>query len=262
MMTRATTLVFTVLAAIAAQALVSTEPVEADERRVVLVELFTSQGCSSCPPADELLTELGTDGIAGVEVIPLSFHVDYWNYIGWTDPFSAAEWSWRQRRYAARFESDRVYTPQLVVDGVGECVGSRKSDVRREIVAAAERAREALVEVGVNTAGELAWSASLAADAAGSGEVLLAIVETGLSTEVGRGENARRTLRNDHVVRRLETLATLAPGEDANAAHALDLPAEWRRDRLRAVVFVQGVETLEVHGAASAALTSGLTPEG
>ena len=96
----------------------------AAERKVV-VELFTSQGCSSCPPADAYLGELAQRD----DVLALSFHVDYWNYIGWRDPFSKRQWSARQRAYGDTLKRRYVYTPQIVVDGAAEAVGSKRSQV-------------------------------------------------------------------------------------------------------------------------------------
>ena len=102
--------------------------------RVAVVELFTSQGCSSCPPADRLLSKLARDPRYQGKVIPLSFHVDYWNSIGWTDPFSSNRWSERQRVYAGRvFHSNRIYTPQVVVNGRSECVGNSEGEVTGRI---------------------------------------------------------------------------------------------------------------------------------
>src|SRR5688500_7498392 len=160
----------------------------------VLVELFTSQGCSSCPPADRLLTQLGSEpGLAG-EVVPLAFHVDYWNWIGWRDPFSAAGWSRRQRTYASAFRSDRIYTPQAVVGGRRDCNGG---DLRC--------IRAAVEEIAAQPGGEVALALAPAAGGAvrvtvtarppaGAGplDLMLAVFEKGLETPVGRGENATK----------------------------------------------------------------------
>src|SRR6185295_6297026 len=109
----------------------------------IVVELFTSQGCSSCPPADRLLSTLRSDP----RVVPLAFHVDYWNYIGWTDPFSSARWSQRQQAYARAFASNRIYTPQLVVNGTSECVGSNEGEGRQRIAKAEAAAADGQVSV-------------------------------------------------------------------------------------------------------------------
>jgi hypothetical protein len=228
----------------------------APARSAVVVELFTSQGCSSCPPADRLLTELGdkTGGeLEGVEVIPLSYHVDYWNYIGWTDPFSAGEWSLRQRRYAARFASDTVYTPQVVVDGRSECVGSKRGEVKRRVLDAASRPAAGTVELHLASADDLLLeiSARLGAGAPGAADLLVAVFETGLETAVGSGENARRTLHNDYVVRTLAPAGRLEPGQGTTARHRLEIDPAWRRDRLGVAVFLQSPETLEIFGATS-----------
>src|SRR5215468_4014633 len=116
-------------------------------RSPVVVELFTSEGCSSCPPADAVLAQLQqTQPVAGAEVIALGEHVDYWNYIGWSDPFSAPVFSQRQNDYTNAFGAFSVYTPQMVVDGQTEFVGSKMSKAL-DAIAKAARAPKAKVQL-------------------------------------------------------------------------------------------------------------------
>src|SRR5688572_7171166 len=101
--------------------------------RTVVLELFTSQGCSSCPPADALLSRLRREDFGGSTVIPLAYHVDYWNHLGWSDPFSSPRWSQRQNLYARALKSSQVYTPQLIINGAIQLVGSADGAIRAEI---------------------------------------------------------------------------------------------------------------------------------
>ncbi|MEM9596919.1 MAG: DUF1223 domain-containing protein [Acidobacteriota bacterium] len=230
----------------------------------VIVELFTSQGCSSCPPADRLLTELAREGTpSGVKVIPLSFHVDYWNYIGWTDPFSSSKWSKRQTFYARKFGSHRVYTPQLVIDGVDECVGSDRDRVYEGIERAGGSADGGKVAFTLDTADPqsvgLSIDAEVLSPAAGERwRVMVAVYENDLETPVSRGENGGRTLSNGHVVRELREASVL----DADTAELhrvelrLDLGADWRRGNLGVVVFLQDPKSRRIHGAAAKPLRS------
>ncbi len=221
----------------------------------VLLELFTSQGCSSCPPADRLLSRLAAG--SGPVVVPLAFHVDYWNHIGWEDPFSQARWSARQQGYARAFGRDGVYTPQLVVDGAEELVGSDERAVRRAIERAAGRGRAGWVRLGAVRLGAeglaIEVEAGLAAGAPpGRAEVLVALYESGLTTPVGRGENGGRTLANDRVVRALEgALALAGPGSEGRATVELSLAPGWDRRRLGVAAFLQDPVSLAVHGAAA-----------
>jgi hypothetical protein len=228
----------------------------------VVVELFTSQGCSSCPPADRLLSQLGRDPKLAGRVIPLAFHVDYWDYIGWHDPFDAPAWSQRQQAYARAFHSNRIYTPQLVVAGRTECVGSEEGEVRRRIsdaLAAPPSGRVTLDLDPLTPDGHLRvrLGAKLARTVAkGDLDLWVAVWETGLTTSVGAGENASRTLRNDFVVRRLEKALALpgTAGAERSGEIVLGVDKRWKTAELGVAAFLQDPATLQIHGAASRAV--------
>ena len=225
-------------------------PTTKPDRVPVLVELFTSEGCSSCPPADALLMDLDLrQPVAGAEVVALGEHVDYWNGLGWKDRFSSADYSQRQDRYAARFHLGSVYTPQMVINGRTEFVGNDTSRAAAAIAGAAQRhdtqpgiaiaAAGNVVDVKITNAGPHPL------------DVLLAITESDLSTQVGRGENHGRLLRHTAVVRDLRKIGKTTAGQFA-ARPQLSLKPDWRHDKLRAVIFLQDPSTLEVTGAAQA----------
>jgi hypothetical protein len=224
-------------------------------RAPVVVELFTSEGCSSCPAADLLLAKLvSTQPVGGAEVIALSEHVDYWNRLGWTDPFSSKQFSERQGRYAKAWRQARIYTPQMVVDGGAEFVGSDGERARREIARAAGEPKAAVALEAAAAGGGLRVAVRPLPPAqrpgSDSAEVLLAVVEDGLRSEVRRGENAGRSLAHVAVVRRLEVLGPLASGEPFDRRLDVVLDPSWRRERLRAVAFVQEVGSRRILGAA------------
>jgi hypothetical protein len=230
----------------------------ARRRAPVVVELFTSEGCSSCPPADALLAEMDeTQPVEGAEVIALAQHVDYWNYLGWSDPFSSHEFSERQGEYARAFGSDGVYTPQMVVDGHAEFPGGNSSRAFDEI---AQAAREPKAEVLLSRA-----DARTDADApvrlklsvekppkladGDAADVLLAVTEGGLSSDVARGENSGRKLTHVGVVRRLTKLGELGAGAFSTETD-VTIEKGWRRENLRAVVILQERASRRVVGAA------------
>jgi hypothetical protein len=225
---------------------------------VAVVELFTSQGCSSCPPADRLLSRLAQDAKYQGKVIPLSFHVDYWNYIGWTDPFSSARWSERQKAYARVFKSNRIYTPQVVVNGRAEGVGSQERVVLGKIseALADEPAGRVTLAVSPPTAdGHLQVKVGAKLAQAGSGplDLWVAVYQSGLETPVGSGENASKKLRNDHVVRRLEKAFTLpaTAGAEKSTELTLGLDKRWKTNDLGVAAFLQDPATMAIYGAAA-----------
>jgi hypothetical protein len=167
----------------------------------VVVELFTSQGCSSCPPADELLRSVASDASMRGKVIALSFHVDYWNRLGWADPFSSRLWTARQAAYVRSMKLNGAYTPQAVVNGRQQFVGSNATALRAAIDSESRRARSATVTVRID--GD---AVVVDATAPATAEVILIAFENGLTTTVERGENGGRTMKNDGVVRELRRI--------------------------------------------------------
>jgi hypothetical protein len=225
----------------------------------VVVELFTSEGCSSCPPADNLLLKMDeAHSVGNVEVIALEEHVDYWDDLGWQDPFSSHEWTERQQRYASAFHQGSVYTPEMVVDGRAEFVGSRETQARQTIAEMAGKEKAVLtVTTAKSSDGKEHVSVRIGklpeGSAADSSEVWLAITETGLHTAVTRGENAGEDLQHSAVVRTLHKIGVADPKNqdtsftgDANVS----LNKSWQRNNLRAVVFVQQKKSQQIVGAA------------
>lgn len=187
-------------------------------RGPVIVELFTSQGCSSCPPADKILAQLATR----TDVVPLSFHVDYWDELGWPDPYAKEAWTSRQRQYARALGDRSVYTPELVVGGAVGMVGSHGDKIAKAIDAATVPALLATTAT---------WSASaleVEAKAPAGTEVWLAIYEERATNKVTRGENSGETLQHVHVVRALEKV---------DKTRTIKLDPAWRN--VRTVVFAQ-----------------------
>src|SRR5204863_3617280 len=177
-------------------------------RTPVVVELFTSEGCSSCPPADALLARLDGAQLNGnVQLIALEEHVDYWNDLGWTDPFSSRDWALRQYLYSGALGSGSPYTPEMVVDGTVEFVGSRTEKARQAILEAAGRTKipVTLEQGSANKTGAVSFSVKVGkregAAKRDAAEVWLAITETGLHSAVKRGENAGEDLQHAAVVR-------------------------------------------------------------
>jgi hypothetical protein len=222
----------------------------------VLVELFTSEGCSSCPPADQLLTKLLREQpVAGVQIIPLSLHVDYWDRQGWRDQFSSAAYTSRQQGYSQIFGDDKVYTPQMVVDGHDEFIGSDEAAARRILAGAAARPHLPLsLDAQAGPEG-VKMSIDLPAAPANAEpiDVLVALTEDDLSTVVRAGENGGRTLSHVAVVRKLQTMGALEQ-ETFVASGKMSLGRTWKPAKMRAVVWLQGRKSRHVYGTAAAPL--------
>ena len=220
----------------------------------VLVELFTSEGCSSCPPADALLSRLeSTQPVSGADAIVLEEHVDYWDRLGWKDPFSSSAMSERQTEYGQALGGRQIYTPQMIVDGRSEFVGNSENAALRAIRTAGAVAKPA-VTLAWTSDGKLNVNIAPLTNASGGDtpHVFVAITENGLHSDVRRGENAGRSLQHRGVVRQLTNLAkaeTSSPG--FSSAFAVHTQPEWNRANLRAVVFVQEQRSRRVLAAAA-----------
>lgn len=214
-----------------------------------VVELFTSQGCSSCPPADRVLTKLTTEASEKEQaVFALSFHVDYWDYLGWKDPYSSAAYSDRQRRYAQHFRSSRIYTPQMIVNGKSEFVGSRENEARREVQLALNNQENIAIDLMLKPTQE---EASLAIryqlpENLQNIELNIAIVEKDASTAVRRGENKGRQLSHVNIVR---VFRTVSLSQNGAGDLTLALPADLTPENVNVIAYAQHTSDMRILGA-------------
>ena len=218
-------------------------------RPFAVVELFTSEGCSSCPPADAVLAKLVGESREKPEAIYLlAFHVDYWDSLGWKDHFSDAAYSQRQYEYVQALGLDSAYTPQMVVNGKEEFLGSDEARARRGIAAALERPPTLTVQL---TAGSITHGA-LPVDFAVSGSsrvvLRLALVERNLESQVSRGENSGRRLKHENVVRVFQSVP-VGPTRKGHAS--IPLPASLVTSHASLIAYAQDPESLEILGAAA-----------
>jgi hypothetical protein len=232
----------------ASTSLASTGP---DAKTPVLVELFTSEGCSSCPPADALLQSLDHEqNIPGAQVIVLSEHVDYWNYEGWRDPFSSPEVTERQKTYASRFSQDGPYTPEAVIDGTR---GLNGSDRRGLIAAIEEAAQQPKIDIAITNpaiSGKTA-SANVTAAAHPRTDLYAVLADDHDESSVLRGENSGRHIEHVAVVRAIEKLGSLNDGF-ARQIHVA-LP-DQAHAKMRLVIFAQERGTGHILGVAESSM--------
>lgn len=233
---------------------------DAANRKPIVVELFTSEGCSSCPPADLLLQKLvQSQPVPGADIIALEEHVDYWNHDGWTDPYSSAEWTQRQVVYGSIFKKD-AYTPEMVVDGQSQFLGN---DPREALVEIEQAAGEAKTDVSItpekpDSKGVQQFTVSvkkLAGNTSGdTAEVWLAVTEDGLHSDVSRGENAERMLDHIATLRSLRKIGT-ANTNDATVSFqgtsAVKFNSHWNPEKIRVTILVQERRNRRILGAAS-----------
>ena len=205
-----------------------------------LIELYTSEGCSSCPPADAWLRQLGASLGRDFHAVPLAFHVDYWNSLGWPDPYSQKAFTARQREVAANNRMRTIYTPQFAVDGRDTHGGANITRAIREANARPAQATIALhIRHDTNgDTGNLMARIEVESRAHGSSaQAYFVIYESGITRQIGRGENRGKTLRHDFVVRHFSSPVAIHRGTN-HADITLDLPADWQRANLGMAVLV------------------------
>ncbi len=195
-------LVLTVLAT-----MLSISPAMAAASPTVVLELYTSQGCSSCPPADDLLKRLAANDPT---LLPLSFHVHYWDYLGWKDPYSSSVNTDRQKAYAQVLADHQIYTPQLIVNGAAAIVGSRSDEVQAAIEQAKKNPTPLAVAIAAKDAGHLVATVMRNGSASinGSADILEVHFKKAATTHVGAGENSDRTLENINNVTSIKKIGT------------------------------------------------------
>ena len=247
-------LAFTLLPEAAAPAPASTPEKDATVAQgepLAVLELFTSQGCSSCPPADALLSELNERAAAGERIIALSYHVDYWNYLGWKDPFSSPYYSARQTDYTERLRA-RTYTPQLVINGQTELVGSRRSEVKALVTKTLKEQRASVTpSLTASTDKDKVSIDFTLPEAIAGARVSALLVQHHARSAVKRGENRGRDLEHHNVVRVLEHAPAAASGN-----FTLTIPAGLTADQVSTVLLVQDEKTHAILGAARTAVTA------
>jgi hypothetical protein len=205
-----TIVAFVIVGALASAAFINPvhlkKPV-ADSKGIAVVELFTSEGCSSCPPADELVARIQKED-NDKPVYILAFHVDYWNRLGWKDVFSSADYSKRQNEYANYLHLQSVYTPQIVVNGKTEFVGSQETTLRNAISASLNKAPEAQLTLSATGFNQPQTNIKYTIEGSGKNTILvLAAIQKSAQTKVERGENRGHTLSHIQIVRKLQTVS-------------------------------------------------------
>jgi len=230
--------------------------VKSGSKRVALLELYTSEGCSSCPPADKWLSGLAEKGIGADKLLPLSLHVDYWDYIGWQDPFAGPEYTQRQREIAQRNRLRSIYTPQMVFNG-----RDFRSWRRQNVQLLLDEVNEWPAAANLSLDWKAVNSDTVAVDVSaqllnkvGAGSVLFfALYENALVSNVNAGENSGRALHHDYVVREMLAIPFLDKRHFTKQVK-LEIKSEWQRKNLGIAVFVQNKNNGEVLQALSSPL--------
>ncbi|HWD88714.1 MAG TPA: DUF1223 domain-containing protein [Mucilaginibacter sp.] len=218
------------------------------DKGFAVVELFTSEGCSSCPPADALIAKVHKE-TSDKPIYILAYHVDYWNRLGWKDAFSSAEYSARQQQYARWLKSSEIYTPQAIVNGSKEFVGSEESTLRNTIKTdLTESAKTELVLTGLKATGNKVTVKYETKGATDNSVLMVALVERNAISKVMKGENAGRTLSHVQIVRELQSVKL----NNTSGTASLAVPTGFTPDGFEMIAFVQNTSNGTITGAARA----------
>ncbi|KAB8153056.1 DUF1223 domain-containing protein [Kordia sp. TARA_039_SRF] len=224
-----------------------TTVVDTKHNGVVVLELFTSQGCSSCPSADDLLGNVSNE-FENQNVFALSYHVDYWNYIGWKDPFSQKEFTQKQRSYAQKFRDNQIYTPAVVVNGKEHFVGSNRAKMYAKIKSYQQKLSDYNISLGAmeNTSETIKFNYAIDGNiTATKARVILAIKER--TTHIKRGENANRTLKNHNIVVSETYLTNL----EKNGNYSINIPEIVNKNDKLKLFFIVENDSKDIIGASS-----------
>ena len=225
-----------------------------ESKTPVVVELFTSEGCSSCPPADALLARMDKEQpVSNADIIVLEEHVDYWENGGWHDRFSSSQYTDRQKLYAPRLKFDEVYTPQMVVDGTTQFVGNDAPRALTAVTAAAGTPKIALVlSSPVIDGRRLGCSVSASSTSPlPKADLYAALIDPSATTKVQGGENKGHQLDHVGVVRSLKKIGKLQDLGNGPLKFNLNAPSDSTPANMRVVVFAQGSDLGPIKGAAS-----------
>ena len=215
----------------------------------VVVELFSSEGCSSCPPADELLRQITHQAKANNQrVFTLSFQVDYWNYLGWVDPFSSPEFTRRQHQYAQVLGESSVYTPQMIVNGQKGFVGSDGTKAKQSIEEYLNAAASNSISLGLKSDDPKQVELSYSCDSISADTVIhFALVESALQSQVTAGDNQGSVLKHDHIVREFKTI----PLAEREGSVVFQKPADVDEGSFSVIAYIQNEKNMNISGADS-----------
>lgn len=212
-----------------------------DNQGIAVLQLFTSEGCSSCPPADDILRKYANQD----NIFALSYHVTYWNRLGWADLFSQKQFDNLQYSYGENFRLSSVYTPQIVVNGNSEAVGSSENKIANIVNTALAKAAKntILLEKSIKN-NEITFKFNIKGDISKNAILNFELIESNLSTKVKRGENEGKTLLHDNVVRSEKTLKATEKGEIT-----FEIDPTWKKENCAIIVFIQDSNLGQINGA-------------